>query len=105
MPIRLTAAPKRTRNWGIIGHLMVPAPVLRSSSEAEPPLMIVEASHGWRALDLRELWRYRELFYFLAWRDVKVRYKQTVLGVAWAVLQPLLSVIVSTLIFGRLAHM
>ena len=55
--------------------------------------------------ELREVWHHRELFYFLAWRDVKVRYKQTVLGVAWAVLQPLLSVIVSSLIFGRLAHM
>jgi lipopolysaccharide transport system permease protein len=55
--------------------------------------------------ELREVWHHRELFYFLAWRDVKVRYKQTVLGVAWAVLQPLLSVVVSTLIFGRLAHM
>ena len=54
---------------------------------------------------IRELWAYRELVYFLAWRDVKVRYKQTVLGVAWAVLQPLLGVIVSSLIFGRLAHM
>jgi lipopolysaccharide transport system permease protein len=55
--------------------------------------------------ELAEVWHHRELFYFLAWRDVKVRYKQTVLGVAWAVLQPLLTVIVSTLIFGRLAHM
>lgn len=59
-----------------------------------------------RLLDeLREVWDHRELFYFLAWRDVQVRYKQTVLGVAWAVLQPLLAVIVSSLIFGRLAHM
>ena len=55
--------------------------------------------------EVREIWHHRELFYFLAWRDVKVRYKQTVLGIAWAVLQPLLSVIVSSLIFGRLAHM
>ena len=51
------------------------------------------------------MWHHRELFYFLAWRDVKVRYKQTVLGIAWAVLQPLLSVIVTSLIFGRLARM
>jgi homopolymeric O-antigen transport system permease protein len=55
--------------------------------------------------ELREVWHHRELFYFLAWRDVKVRYKQTVIGIGWAVLQPLLSVIVSSLIFGRLAHM
>jgi lipopolysaccharide transport system permease protein len=54
---------------------------------------------------MRDLWRYRELFYFLAWRDVKVRYKQTTLGVAWAVLQPLLTMIVFTLLFGRLGKM
>src|SRR3954463_3646625 len=53
----------------------------------------------------RELWRYRELFYFLAWRDVKVRYKQTTLGIAWAVLQPLLTMAVFTLLFGRLGKM
>ena len=54
---------------------------------------------------LRDLWNYRELFYFLAWRDVKVRYKQTALGVAWAVLQPLLTMIIFTLLFGNLAKM
>jgi homopolymeric O-antigen transport system permease protein len=52
-----------------------------------------------------ELWRYRELFYFLAWRDVKVRYKQTALGVAWAVLQPLMTMLVFTLLFGTLGRM
>jgi lipopolysaccharide transport system permease protein len=54
-------------------------------------------------LDLRELWAFRELIYFLTWRDIKVRYKQTSIGVAWAVLQPLAMVVVSTLFFGRLA--
>ena len=54
--------------------------------------------------ELGELWDHRELFYFLAWRDIKVRYKQTVLGVAWAVLQPALTMIVFTLFFGKLAH-
>jgi len=52
-----------------------------------------------------ELWRYRELFYFLAWRDVKLRYKQTALGVGWAVLQPLMTMVVFTLLFGKLANM
>ena len=52
-----------------------------------------------------ELWRYRELFYFLAWRDVKMRYKQTALGVAWAVLQPLMTMVVFTLLFGKLGNM
>ena len=53
------------------------------------PVVVIEHTPGWRLIDLRELWRYRELLFFLTWRDVKVRYKQTVLGAAWAVLQPL----------------
>src|SRR5438309_3364926 len=65
--------------------------------------IIIRRTHGWRFLDLRELWAYRELIYFLTWRDVKVRYKQTVIGVAWAVLQPLAMMVVFTLLFGRLA--
>jgi len=67
-----------------------------------PPirLVVIEPSHGWRALDLRELWRYRELAYFLALRDVKVRYKQTALGVAWVVLQPLLATGIFSIVFG-----
>ncbi len=64
---------------------------------------IIRRTHGWRFLDLRELWTYRELVYFLIWRDVKVRYKQTAIGVAWAVLQPLAMMAVFTLLFGRLA--
>jgi lipopolysaccharide transport system permease protein len=63
----------------------------------------IRPSSGWRALDLKELWRYRELLWFLALRDIQVRYKQTVLGVAWAVLQPLLTMFVFTIIFGMLA--
>jgi len=57
---------------------------------ADLPFTLIEPSRGWVALQLRELWRYRELFIFLTWRGVKVRYKQASLGVAWAVLQPLL---------------
>src|SRR5947209_3652232 len=68
------------------------------------PHVRIQPSDGWRALDFRELWQFRDLIYFLAWRDVKVRYKQTVLGVAWAVLQPALLMVVFTLFFGRLAH-
>jgi lipopolysaccharide transport system permease protein len=67
------------------------------------PLLTIESAHGWASLDLRDLWAHRDLFYFLIWRDVKVRYKQTALGVAWAVLQPLLTMVVFTVIFGRLA--
>jgi lipopolysaccharide transport system permease protein len=65
----------------------------------------IEPSRGWEPLDLRELWDYRELVWFLIWRDVKVRYKQTSLGIAWAVIQPLITMVVFTLIFGRLAQL
>jgi lipopolysaccharide transport system permease protein len=65
---------------------------------------VVQPSSGWQPLDLAELWRYRELLYYLAWRDVKVRYKQTALGAAWAILQPLLAMAVFTLFFGRLVN-
>jgi lipopolysaccharide transport system permease protein len=67
------------------------------------PILTIESARGWTSLDLRDLWAHRDLFYFLVWRDVKVRYKQTALGVVWAVLQPLLTMVVFTAIFGRLA--
>jgi lipopolysaccharide transport system permease protein len=66
-------------------------------------LTVIERRSDWRVVDFRELWRYRELLFFLTWRDVKVRYKQTVLGVAWAVLQPLATMVVFSLFFGRMA--
>jgi lipopolysaccharide transport system permease protein len=66
---------------------------------------VIKPSRGWTALQLGELWRYRELVYFLTWRDIKVRYKQTALGAAWAIIQPLATMIVFTLIFGRIAHL
>ena len=56
-------------------------------------------------MDFKELWRYRELFYFLAWRDIKLRYKQTFFGIAWAVMQPFITMIVFSVVFGALAHM
>ncbi|MCU1326097.1 MAG: type transporter [Bryobacterales bacterium] len=66
---------------------------------------VIESREPWFALKLRDLWTYRELLFFLVWRDVKVRYKQTALGAAWAVLQPLLAMLVFTLLFGRLAKL
>lgn len=66
-------------------------------------VVVIRPSSGFVPLNLRELWEYRELLYFFTWRDVKVRYKQTVLGVAWAVIQPLFMMLVFTLFFGRLA--
>lgn len=71
----------------------------------EPPETLIAADEPWFSLGLKELWQYRELLYFLVWRDVKVRYKQTVIGAAWAVLQPLMAMLVFTLIFGRLAKL
>jgi lipopolysaccharide transport system permease protein len=70
---------------------------------AESICIKIKPSRGWVSLNLREVWGYRELLYFLVWRDVKVRYKQTVIGAAWAVLQPLLTMLIFTLVFSRFA--
>jgi lipopolysaccharide transport system permease protein len=75
-----------------------------SAAAAAPYELNIEAGRSERQY-WRDLWRYRELFYFLAWRDILVRYKQTVIGVAWAVLRPLLTMIVLTIVFGRLAKL
>lgn len=69
---------------------------------AAPPMLVIEPSTGWVSLQLDRVWQYRELLYFLVWRDVKVRYKQTLLGILWIVLQPLASMLVFTLLFGTL---
>lgn len=73
------------------------------SSLPEEPLVIIKPSASWAALRLGDLWLYRELLYFLTWRDVKVRYKQTVLGASWAILQPLMTMLIFTFLFGGLA--
>src|SRR5271165_780128 len=82
-------------------------PVVAPLGSASPGQFTVriEPPRGWFALHLRELWNYRELLYFFVWRDVKVRYKQTAVGVLWVVLQPLLSMGVFTIFFGRLAKL
>jgi lipopolysaccharide transport system permease protein len=67
------------------------------------PVVSIRPSRKWAALNLGDLWAYRELLYFLTWRDVKVRYKQTVLGAAWAIIQPLFTMLIFTLFFGRFA--
>ena len=67
------------------------------------PVTVIEPSRGWVAMRLDELWEHRELLYFFVWRDVKVRYKQTALGAAWAVLQPLLTMLIFTIFFGQMA--
>jgi lipopolysaccharide transport system permease protein len=70
---------------------------------ADSPVTYIRPMKGWQLIDVRELWRFRELLLFFVWRDVKVRYKQAVLGAAWAVLQPLMLMVVFTVFFGRLA--
>lgn len=70
----------------------------------EDPLVTIQPGKGWGALDLGDVWTYRELLYFLIWRDVKVRYKQTALGVAWVLLQPLLMTLIFTVFLGMLAR-
>ncbi len=71
----------------------------------QEPLLVLRPRTGWQQLGLKDLWQYRELLYFLCWRDIKVRYKQTALGVAWAIVQPLMTMVLFSLFFGRLAKM
>jgi lipopolysaccharide transport system permease protein len=74
------------------------------SSKQKEEILILKPSQGWSSLNLGELWKFRELMYFLTWRDIKVRYKQTVLGASWAVLQPFLSMVVFSVFFGGLLN-
>src|SRR4051812_36009825 len=87
----------------------LPAPAVHEQPAASPatspaprPRLLIRPTPGWRPINLRELWHFRELLWFLAVRDIKVRYKQTALGVAWAILQPFLTMLVFTIFFGRL---
>jgi lipopolysaccharide transport system permease protein len=101
---RVTDASNPTPHNGAVERAADPhaAGALAIELPAEP-FLIIESARGWPSLGLRDLWAHRDLFFFLVWRDVKVRYKQTALGVAWAVLQPLLTMVIFTVIFGRLA--
>jgi lipopolysaccharide transport system permease protein len=80
-----------------------PAP-LSAAEAATPPLTVIEPPRGWQLINAAELWRFRELLFFLIWRDVKVRYKQTLLGAAWAILQPAMMMVVFTIFFARMAR-
>ena len=75
------------------------------TQKTQEEVITLRPSRGWIRLNLADLWHYRELIYFLTWRDVKVRYKQTMLGAGWAILQPLINMVVLTVIFGRFANM
>lgn len=87
-----------TEGVGIVGGI---------PSAPTPPLVttVIEPSRGWVPLKVSELWEYREVLYFLIWRDIKVRYRQTLLGAVWAILQPFMTMVVFTIFFGRLAKM
>lgn len=74
-----------------------------STTPITTPYLRIQPSKGWVSLQLKEVWAYRELLYFLTWRDIKVRYKQTVLGATWAIIQPMMTMIVFSLFFGSLA--
>jgi lipopolysaccharide transport system permease protein len=80
------------------------AAIPESAALANPFVMRITPPSGWWAPPLGELWNYRELLYFFVWRDIKIRYKQTAIGAAWAVLQPFLTMLIFSLFFGRLAH-
>src|SRR5205085_7314538 len=75
-----------------------------SSPDASVPVTRIEPPRGWPRLGLREIYEYRELLYYLTWRDIKIRYKQTALGASWAILQPFLTMLIFSLSFGHLAH-
>ena len=93
-----------TEELGRQGSLSEPLAVTaHHHAAASLPETVIERRHGWQFIDLGELWRYRELLFFLTWRDVKVRYKQTVLGAAWAILQPLATMLVFSLFFRKAA--
>ena len=88
---------------------IVQTAAVSSEASADAPssasTTIIEPRPGWRPIDLAEIWHYRDLLFFLAWRDIKVRYKQTVLGAAWAIIQPLMTMVVLTIVFGKLGKM
>ena len=90
-----TTVPAETNQNDPGGNESLPPP--------DSPVVIIEACRSWVPLRLGDFWAYRELLYFLIWRDVKVRYKQTLLGAAWAILQPLMTMLIFTLLFGKLA--
>lgn len=78
---------------------------MKKTTMASPNEIVVEPAHGWFQLRLKELWDFRELLFFFTWRDITVRYKQTVLGASWAIIQPVMTMLIFSIIFGRLAKL
>ena len=83
----------------------MPGPERRRSTEAAGPTIVITPPRGWISLDLAELWRYRDLLALLIWRDISSRYRQSLIGYGWAVLKPVLSMVIFTFIFGRMAKL
>jgi lipopolysaccharide transport system permease protein len=98
--IRTVGAQKKS-NFHTFGKIS--SELISQSHRSGVPLVHIEPTKGWVSLRLRELWEYRDLFYFFVWRDIKVRYRQTVMGASWAIIQPFFSMVVFSLFFGRLA--
>jgi lipopolysaccharide transport system permease protein len=102
-----------TVNAPVIEEFRTPGDARRDStspseagfSSAPAPSLVIEPPRGWTSLNLAELWRYRDLLSLLIWRDISSRYRQSVIGYGWAVLKPVLSMIIFTVIFGRVAHL
>ena len=90
-------------NRDVVSSLLQEMVPPRPTGHATPGVTVIEPSRGWMPLNLREIWEYREVLYFLIWRDLKVRYRQTVMGVGWAVAQPLSTALVFTIFFGNVA--
>lgn len=97
--------PDVAENWGNDVEQIAKLDTIAGAAVEQEPLLVLRPRHGWQQLGLKDLWQYRELLYFLCWRDIKVRYKQTALGVAWAIVQPLMTMVLFSLFFGRLAKM
>ncbi len=95
----------QTRQPSIEERVGAGSPALPPATLNGAPVVSITPSKGWRPVNLREMWAYRELLYFLVWRDVSVRYKQTFLGGAWAIIQPFSAMVLFSLFFGRLAKM
>ena len=91
-------------------NVVIKGNTLPPIGDTPPPLpsavtTVIEPSRGWVPLRLRDMWEYREVLYFLVWRDIKVRYRQTLIGAAWAIIQPLMAMVVFSVFFGKLAKM
>jgi lipopolysaccharide transport system permease protein len=104
LAVSVNSAAWRPRLWPA-SHQPINVTIGAPPVSVREPVLVIQPSRAWFRLDLAALWRYRELLYFLIWRDIKVRYKQTAIGAAWTILQPLMTMLIFTVIFGHFAKM